>query len=712
MKKKLINYLVKFKKQFLILLGLTAAIICLFAVFYISKINIYDDFSIRIYQNGENISDKVEINGISFFNRQKPLINNSNEWQNKTWYFKALTVKFNPHLQNGELVNYIITDLEGNVYEQSSKVQNNIISIYTNHENSSWINKLKILIPFNWLNALNLYIFLICFVITLIFFFRKAIFISTEYKKFSVDIKNLRFLIFTLLLIAGTILRFNNPTDTILAYDYYGHLSPTVKFLNFGGFDHHEWAYPYPIFVISTLSLFKNINAICFIQHILSLISLTGLIIYLEYYYKHLKTNTSFQIVYTISTAFVFGILFLNGNFIFFEKMMHHEGLIIPSTVFIVILLMFYFNSFKKSHRTQAFTFAVFGLFFTSLLQYRFTVGFFTVAVLLLIIEIVHQRKINIKKTILSVIIFFILYLSLFLPEYYLINKYEKNAPSFAYTEFVFSNAKIVKKIIDEGKYVDSDFDTTVFEPAISIALENPNKNTFPTLGYNFDYLKYKLVKPALEKYIVQIYSESPNPIYKKPTLANDQNITKIYNDYFKNWTFLILKEYPQDVLLKTINQLIHATIKQNINYIRYNSSVQITNPDTTISTKVGIKFLTENYNFKEGHTYNICIPKKNNFVFNLTGLMVKIMLILSFGYTVFSIIRKRYPLLSICISIIIGCTLITIAILHSFDIARYLQTILPFILILSLVSVLEFVQQNHKKQIKLKDYNLPTPIL
>lgn len=363
MKKKLINYLVKFKKQFLILLGLTAAIICLFAVFYISKINIYDDFSIKIYQNGENISDKVEINGISFFNRQKPLINNSNEWQNKTWYFKALTVKFNPHLQNGELVNYIITDLEGNVYEQSSKVQNNIISIYTNHENSSWINKLKILIPFNWLNALNLYIFLICFVITLIFFFRKAIFISTEYKKLSIDIKNLRFLIFILLLITGTILRFNNPTDTILAYDYYGHLSPTVKFLNFGRFDHHEFAYPYPIFIISTLSLFKNINAICFIQHILSLISLTGLIIYLEYYYKHLKTNTSFQIVYTISTAFVFGILFLNGNFIFFEKMLHHESLIIPSSVFIIILLMFYFNSFKKSHRTQAFALAIFGLF-------------------------------------------------------------------------------------------------------------------------------------------------------------------------------------------------------------------------------------------------------------------------------------------------------------------------------------------------------------
>jgi hypothetical protein len=326
-----------------------------FALFNIHNINIYDDFSIKIYHNEENISDKVEIFGVTFFNKKVPLEENYNEWHSKSWYYKQLVIQVTPEIKSGELLKYSITQTNGDVYLYSTEVNDNFASIYANHKNTSWINKIRYLIPFNWLNALQVYLTLICIALTLLLILQKARLVYLSEDKYNSNLKRIRFLIYFLLLVAGTILRFNNPTDTILAYDYNGHLEPVVSFLNFGGFNHSEWAYPYPIIIIAILSIFKDINAVCVLQHVIALLSILGFIICVEHYYRHLKSNTSFQLIYTISSTFIFGILFLNGNFILFEKVLHHEGLIIASSLSIISLLIFYFKSLKTSQRTFSF---------------------------------------------------------------------------------------------------------------------------------------------------------------------------------------------------------------------------------------------------------------------------------------------------------------------------------------------------------------------
>ena len=148
---------------------------------------------------------------------------------------------------------------------------------------------------------------------------------------------------------------------------------------------------------------------------------------------------------------------------------------------------------------------------------------------------------------------------------------------------------------------------------------------------------------------------------------------------------------------------MIHAVVKQNINYVRFPDIFVITNPTTNNNLDNKLNFLAENYNFKQGETYNISFPKKNDLTFNFIGTFIKLMLIISFAHVIYCLIRRKYFSLNILISIIIFFTLVTIAILHSFDIPRYLQTILPFILIFILISILDLVQQKEKKQFKLR---------
>ncbi len=677
---------------------ITSAIVPLFLLifsfYYIYNINIYGDFSLSIYQNGNNISKDVEVKGVSFFGREQTLYFNESFSNLGTWHFKEINIKIPKDIQSGKEIDCIFSDDKGNAVQKTIEIKENVAIIDSNHEETSFINKSIFIISLQWLNALQIQLVIVCFVILALYALRKTKFAITNFSFSAKDIRKLRYIIYFLLLVAGTVLRFNNPTDTILAYDYSGHISPAIKFFTNGGFDHHEWAYPYPTFIIAILSIFKDINAVLFIQHILSLFSISAFIIYIENYHKKNHKNLTFQVFLTILGTFIFGILYLNVNFIFYEKTLHHEGMIIPFSLMLIILIIQYLKTKDNQNGTKFYILLIFGLFITSLVQYRFTIGIMVIAAFVLVLELKKHFKTSASKTIMSIGIFVVLYLTVFLPEYYLKDKYEKIASSFAYTEFVFSNAEIAKKIIEKGDYVDQEFDTTYFLPYINKAMSNPNKSYFPSLSYNFDYLKYQLVKPELEIYIAKKYSNNNSTKLS----AEDPKFFVNYNNYFKNWAILIIKHYPLEVIKKSTKQLLIAFLSPSKNYLQQNTSYTITNPRDSTNSDHQYKYLADNFNYKEGKTSEIYFPEENKFVSNSAGMLIKILLLFCFGFLIYDIRRKKYSFVRLGLATIITCTIITVAILHCFDIPRYLTTILPFILILIYLTLSDLVLQKSDK--------------
>ncbi len=664
---------------FVIIISLTSTII------YINQINIYGDFSIKVFYNQEDITNDVNIKGVSFFKRKTELVLKNQSWHSETWYFKKLIIQAPKYLDNAALLTIMITDKNGKIQQQNHKISDNTVTLDSLNKNNSFFNKLNYIFPLNWLNSIISYILVLCCTIVILLIINKR---KNNALMFNPEIvPKLRFIIISLLFISGIILRFNNPTDIILAYDYNGHISPVYQFFEHGKFDHKEWAYPYPLFIIVVLSIFNDINAICPIQHIASVLAIVGFVIFLEYKFRNRKNCINFQVTYTVLASFVFGVLLTNGNFILYEKFLHHEGLIIPSILFTSISLILYLDPNNGSRRTLWFAFAIFSLFFTSLLQYRFTVGFFSVAMLLLINEVYINKKTRPTKIILSISILLVIYFLVFTPERYLVKKHDPSAPYFAYKQFVFSNAKTVLKLIESDKFIEPKFDTTFFKPQIKDALNHSNKASFQSLEYNFDYLKYKLVIPSLVEHITREYSDSC--LNRK---ENEEILTEKYNIFFKDWAFLLIKEYPVEVFTKSLKQLSTVTIQTKVNYVRYDFNNAINNPKITSIDNQKLNWLSKRYKLKTNTEYTIIFPQKHDTVFNFMDILIKSLFIVSICLILFGFIKRKVSLLNFSFLIIISCTLITVAILHSFDISRYLHTLLPFVLILILFTLTEII--------------------
>lgn len=650
-----------------------------FGSVYINSINIYEDFCLSIYQNNVDVSDEYKITGISFLNRKHELKYYNNSWNNKNWFFKQLLV------EKTTKNNYDNIELHFKFNKSDSFIlsipDNEYFIVNSNHKNTSFLKKTNEIFPLNLKSIYDL--ILIITGLALIYLALKN---QKQDKTIHLRmLKATRQIVFLAVISFGIYYRFSNPLDIILSHDYLGHIRPISKFLESASFDHYEWAYPYPIFAITIISIFKNINAICPIQHIISVLSMILFFIYLEKHFNKNKDNFTFQVVYTIAVSFVFYLLAFDGNFIFFEKTLHHEALIIPVSLSVAYVILRYLNN--KS--ILNFSLSTIVLFLSCLLEYRFTVGFISVAFILLILQIKNTKEPKIKKVIINISISLITYLAVFLPEYYLINKYDKLANSFAYTEFVFSNAKAIQKIIEKGKYVDEYFDTTYFAPAIETAIKESKPFYKKILGYEFDYLKYSIILPKLRTYIVTDFKENEYPDSVYHYSRNNPNHINYYNNYFKQWAYLIIKEEPVEVLKKTSKQFMEATIFNNVEYLGYPQEFQITNP--IYEKDIQIKYLSNNYKLKTNKIYNLKLPSQ--LYLHIVSIILKILVLLSFIYLLLRIIKRKINYFLFFISLIVICTIIAISILHNFAILRYLQTILPFALVLILFSITEITQ-------------------
>ncbi len=691
MKNRLKNTQKKHKNKLIIFVGILSICFVAFLFHYINNINICGDFSLVVYQHNVNISDKITVRGVSYFGREHELEYKSGAFHSETWYYKELRFYIPDSVGKDYL--YIVSYSNDFVFgfETQILLEGSDFALQKHLDEKTFINKLLYFFPLNWLNTIRLIIFIV--IISLIFIISTTNLINLVH---NYQIRRIRYYLFGLIFTSAIILRFSTPLTALLSVDYTGHIQPAIKFFAFDSFDHHEWAYPYPIFLISVLSVFKNINLIPIIQHSLSILTTLGFIILIEKYYKKRISGIKSEVAFTILSVFFVGIILLNGNLIILEKNVHHEGLIIPSVLIIVSALFIYFNYIKPKYNILIYTLCVFILLIISLLQYRFTPGFLIIAVIILIRESLKSFNISWKKTIIPISIFIILYLLVFMPERYLINKYDKIVPSFAYTQFMYSNAPTVLKIIEEGKSVEPDYDTIILKKHIIETLNHSNKTSFPILGYNFDYLKYQLAEPDLVNHLAKKYF--PDKIQQKTiwNMSRNSKSSEIYNNYYKNWAKLIIREHPSEPIKKTINQLYNFFFNASINYVRHSEKHTISNPEIIRQPFCKYAYLESRFKFNSGARVEIDLPETKGSYFVFLSFLIRISLIFSILYSIWLVFKRPIPYFVISLLVVILTTIFTIAVLHSFDISRYIHTLLPFIMSFILFSGLSLLKSKN----------------
>jgi hypothetical protein len=310
----------------------------------------------------------------------------------------------------------------------------------------------------------------------------------------------------------------------------------------------------------------------------------------------------------------------------------------------------------------------------------------------LLIYHLLLLKKINsFNFTPFFLVIIFVVIIQT--PEQILIGKYDQINRAFPYKQFFYSNAFAINQALKEGYTINPKFDKIILENSIRFVISKNDENRFkfPILGYNFDELKYGLVNRKLEIHTlknilkmdtVSLYDVKTN-YYSSKAFANE--IVK----YYQNWDLILLKEYKFLIFKKILNQYVSFFSFGKVNYCNpyynnYYSNLEakkffISTKKLIINKKVNL------YPLKYDQ------PKPPLWWSNFINKLVPMFLLFTLIINLYLIIKRKIGIVTVCLSIIVVSTITTIAILHTFDISRYAETLFPFILFLIFFTLNDF---------------------
>jgi len=735
----------KNKKMRIVFTGLIFLVLSFLFSIYLYQMNVYGDFSLEITNNGKNISHKFEVFGKSILGREQKLLFDSvnNNWNNfDNWYFKKIIIKNETCVLNmGDSVKVLIKNCSNNnlIYHsfEYSDLKNDV-KINWIYDSFDFFNRAQYM-PiighlFHFKIVFLLFVIITISIIIIIFLpnsnlYKILIFDAIDIIISPKTIRIFRYSIYLLIILLGLFLRFSTPTTTILGFDHYGHARSVVMFFEYGSFDRYEMAYPYPVFLILILSVFKNLNAIVIIQHILSALSVIGFIFFIEYKFKKIRIyNRNMNLVLTISTILFIFILFLNDKMIFLEKNLHHEGLIIPSSLVSIFLIFLYFKNKHLRRRIWLFTITIVVLFVFSLMHYRLMAGFISVSLIILYYEVKILRR-HKKNIFIPIAIFVVSLILIYGPDKYFINKYDKMSKAFPYTQFVYSNANTVIKAINQNQTVIPAYDTTVFINNLNIVTsigahrwDNISGVSYYNyiLGYHFDYLKYELELPVFKRFIAKTYFDFYEDNYFMPTNCQKNEYARLYNNYYKGWAKLIIVNYPVDVLIKIFRQIGHLFFSIELDFMSfdtettmispYNSNMSITNDSIipylpfTIRSKlldnpnICIDFLIDN-NYIPEQKIVIQYPDFMKLIY-MIAFLFRILLFINLVYLFFMLCKRKTSFFLFSLFIMITSSILTVAVFHTFDIPRYFHALLPMILCMMLFTVIEHLKYTQESKI------------
>lgn len=475
-------------------------------------------------------------------------------------------------------------------------------------------------------------------------------------------------------------MRLSTPHVTIFDADSEGYIYPAIKLFKEGGFTHiSSRSYVYSLFVFVVLKLGISINYIFLVQHSLSLVTLLGMIFFIEFVF--LKNNLNKdndrlkKVGFIVLNFCMLFFIFCYGNLIAFEKMLRPEGLLIPSFLVFFVALALFFN--KKA--MGIFLLNVLVLSFLVLLHPRFSVGFYSV-LFLIVVCFIKLNCNNVKRLASGVFFAACIFLIVMIPEKILISKYDQSSGIFAFKQFYYAQLPAIKKALSNGDYIYEDYDIKILSARLNNSVLDDSNFI---IGYNLDYFQYeigdnelvqslainKLKSHSLEFTLDECLKVTNNICDKVLTETRDA-----YHEYYKNWFKLLILKYPFEVIRKTLKQIFNFLLSPEYSYFSVNPGYFTfekvdTDFDLTEQYLQEIQFYDKNFfsEFSFGEYYLL--------FFNLSDKFLRILFLIAALLSVFTIRNNFLMAAMIWVSF---STIILVSFTHTFDLYRYAYSLVP----------------------------------
>lgn len=515
---------------------------------------------------------------------------------------------------------------------------------------------------------------------------------SIIFDKLKGNYYNLFYFIFLIFIISFALLqRLTIDKMPYSGNDTWGYIGSAVNWLEKGIFNRIlSRSFPYPLFVLINLRIFKDFSYITIVQHLSGVFSGILLLILWEKIFKDIQNN-KFKLFIKFSGLLLSALFLFSESPITIEHDMRPEA-IYPFFLMLQVIFLYYFicnfNGKSKYIYISGILFFI-NNYFLFVFQPRWGLTLFLNLIIYLIFINLFKDKI-IKKILLFIaapIIFS--FLLIYVPE----NILFKNNPDkkiFQYGSLFWVHAKIInieiKKDIDNDDY--DKFDKTILSE-IDVHMnkvfnESPRYHKY--LGFHFNSFLYGEANNYLlsvltdENYIKLCRYYIIKSIIKHPLLYSKKVLLELSQFYNFNGSMYTKRTYKRD-------------------YEEYKISFDVIS-ERTFNNDIYNNYLNE-LRFFENSTYDfpkIKFPYMNFFIFLLsrTYIICLLLFIVFFTYNIKkkSINKKMFNLGLLILSIYLYDLFISLSVSMTFffDINRYIDDQFILLLFSQFLTIIYFI--------------------
>lgn len=484
--------------------------------------------------------------------------------------------------------------------------------------------------------------------------------------------RDLRFVLFGLVLVLAAIRRFSLPTVPFADGDLAGYLLPAIDLLEHGELTHFGTrSFLYPLFCAVLIKVTGTIASIAFVQHVLGL--LTGVLLFMVFERPMFRTIRNGKWGWLLTALQLGGsAYFLLTNSIWqFEHFITSQALstfLLMLQLYIIVVLVDKPKADNKSMYLGAL--AVFLSLVTYMLLPR--MGFaMPLVILIVLIELWRAKLPYLKLGATLVVPLGVFVLTMWIPERHLVNKYDQGTDEFPFRQFFYVHADMVKSLMQEDiASGTTEFPIELIEQVEQMLVITPGEGHFPYLGFDADTLFIGGVEVEIQ--------------------ATVEAAGLNYMDVVKHYDGRVLSERTRAYALKVADQLQHYYLgtAEHDKYmvdeqpLLYNVKGMTLDMDSRANMGNGA-IMTSYKNMAEQQLTNWQWRSKFGLIHqfialaNFTYIPLLIVFVLQqlyfllrrrrFSFTYNTIRRYTFYMLLMQLALVL-----TVAMVHSFDIYRY----------------------------------------
>ena len=475
----------------------------------------------------------------------------------------------------------------------------------------------------------------------------------------------------------GILLRLLQPHTLLLDPDSTGYASPALNFLLQGQPDHvYGRSYVYPLFLLGIWTIFKNLFVVALVQ---MTIALGSLVLFYHSMDEWLETKLDKGLLPIARTMLLLLILLMawDGNIYLYEHCLRPEGLGMASLLVLISGLLKYDLAESPGLKWVIAWLLIVFLVLLALLHPRFMLSFGCIG-LVLAREIWKEKHLGWYRLVFFVLSLIVSVLVVY-PEIYLSRKFDTVGRSFAMRQLVYSQVPSVLDLVEQGDWVEADFDTTVFKRDMRLVLQEKGGGSayYKALGYNLDKLQYELSGKDLYAYFnskcARLSQGKMDSISSKELAAKSDSA---YNNYFYGWATKLVVQRPWSLAKKMVRESVYAMLITYQNFLGFPFHLKY--EQSFESSRVEQEILLQNMGYKPGQLVVLNRPWVMDAFFLLICIPLQVLFLISLIYLGLAVWKGQLPWWGSSIFGAILLYYLSVGFLHTLGFPRYMHSLSP----------------------------------